>query len=156
MRNTYKFLSGIFACGVGGLCIWGSLDFDLGQLRNMGPGFYPLMLGILTTILGISILILPVSEDEAKRDAILKSSLLEMKTHIRPWLCVAGGFVVFIIIGVYGGFVPATFMLVFICALGDRENTPVSSLVLGIITSIFAVSVFYYAMRIQFPLWNWG
>ena len=41
----------------------------------------------------------------------------------RGWGGIIGGTVAFIVLGDYGGLVPATFAIVFISALGDRENT---------------------------------
>ena len=41
---------------LGAIVIWISVDLGLGGLRRMGPGFYPLMLGIAAVALGIGIL----------------------------------------------------------------------------------------------------
>jgi hypothetical protein len=41
----------------------------------------------------------------------------------RGWLCICSSIVAFAVIGKYGGLLPATFAIVFIAALGDRQNT---------------------------------
>ena len=43
------------------------------------------------------------------------------------WLCIIGGPVLFIILGQYGGMIPAVFACVFVCALGDKTATYKSS-----------------------------
>jgi len=156
MNNRYKLISGLFACGIGVACIIASLDYKIGELRNMGAGYYPLLLGIITTVLGLLVILLPESDVDRENEIRYEAVKLELKRHVRPWLSITIGLVLFILIGNYGGFIPATFILILVSAFGDRENSLLTSLVLAVVSSIFSVIVFYYGMQIQFPLWQWG
>ena len=60
-----------------------------------------------------------------------------------------------IILGTYGGLVPATFSLVFISALGDHNNSVKQSFWLAVGVTAFTVAVFHYGMQMQFPLFTW-
>ena len=63
---------------------------------------------------------------------------------------------VFVLLGAYGGLVPATFASVFIAAMGDRKNTWKSAALLGVVMVVFGVIVFHYGLRVQLPLFAWG
>ena len=41
----------------------------------------------------------------------------------RGWSCIIGGTLAFAVLGMYGGLVIASFAIVFISAMGDRNNT---------------------------------
>ena len=68
------------------------------------------------------------------------------------WLCIIGGPVLFIILGQYGGMIPAVFACVFVCALGDNTATYKSSAILAAGITVFGVVLFHYLLSIPFPL----
>jgi hypothetical protein len=72
----------------------------------------------------------------------------------RGWICILAGIGSFAVIGPYGGLLPATFATVFISALGDRDNTWLSALVLAVIMTVIAYVVFWYALQLQIPLFG--
>ncbi len=51
---------------------------------------------------------------------------------------------------------PATFAIVFISALGDRQNTIKSALDAGARDRRGCVVVFWWALQMQLPLFGWG
>ena len=63
------------------------------------------------------------------------------------------GFVVF---GVYGGLVPATFLSVFIAAMGDRTNSIRDAVILAAGVTLAGVLIFVYGLSMTFPLFTWG
>ena len=74
----------------------------------------------------------------------------------RGWGCIVLGVVSFLVLGTYGGLVPATFACVFISALGDRGGSVRESLGLACVVTIVGVILFYYLLKVQLPLWRWG
>ena len=74
----------------------------------------------------------------------------------RGWFCICASIVAFAAIGKYGGLLPATFAIVFIAALGDRQNTLLNAVVLASAISIVCVIVFWWALQLQLPLFGWG
>jgi hypothetical protein len=74
----------------------------------------------------------------------------------RGWFCIGASIVAFVALGKYGGLLPATFAIVFISALGDRQNTVASVAVLALACAVVCVVVFWWALQIQFPLFQWG
>jgi len=45
---------------------------------------------------------------------------------------------------------------VFISALGDRDNTLTEALLLSLAMCFIAVVVFWWALKLQLPLFQWG
>lgn len=128
-------------------------SYKVGTLTQMGSGFFPVALGVILTGLGILI------AGNARRTSTDIDLLTEEDSVVarqgpewRGWLCILAGIGSFAIIGQYGGLLPATFVTVFISALGDRDNTWRSALVLAIIMSLIALVVFWWALQLQIPL----
>jgi Tripartite tricarboxylate transporter TctB family len=121
--------------------------YKLGSLERMGPGFMPVMLGVVLAFLGILIAgtALGSSEDDDKK-------FLPDNPQWFGWLCILGGPVLFIILGEYGGMIPAVFACVFVCALGDKTATYKSSAILAAGITVFGVLLFHYLLSIPFPL----
>ena len=121
--------------------------YKFGTLARMGPGFMPVMLGIVLAFLGILIAgtALGSSEDDGKR-------FLPDNPQWFGWLCIIGGPIMFIILGQFAGMIPAVFACVFVCALGDKTATYNSSLVLAAGVTVFGVLLFHYLLSIPFPL----
>ena len=129
-----------------------SLDYNLGTLSRMGPGYFPLLLGGTLVVLGLLALITPDTGRFPATDeepGLLRSRL---RSHLRPWLAVTVGMLTFVIVGGAGGLVPGTFSLVFISALGDRQNSIRNCFWLAAGVTAAAVVVFHYGLRMQFPL----
>lgn len=52
MKNTQDFYAGLLFTGVGSAFGWGALDYQVGSSGRMGPGYFPLLLGVLLALLG--------------------------------------------------------------------------------------------------------
>ena len=125
-------------------------NYNIGTLMHMGPGFMPTALGVLLILLGLAIagtaLGVPEGEDE---------DILPEHPQWLGWACILAGPLMFIIFGRFG-LIPATFMCVFVSALGDRTATWKSSVVLAAIVTVFGVAVFSYLLQIPMQLLKWG
>ena len=129
-----------------GAAVTGS-GYKFGSLARMGPGFLPVMLGIVLAFLGILIAgtALGSSEDDDKK-------FLPDHPQWFGWACIICGPILFIIFGMYGGMIPAIFACVFVCALGDKTATYKSSAILAAGITVFGVVLFHYLLSIPFPL----
>jgi len=123
--------------------------YTVGTLSNMGPGYFPVALGIILAIIGTLIAVLRSVEAEPGEEA---RGVIDW----RGWFCILLGIAAFVVLGQYGGLVPAAFAVVFISALGDRSNTVVSALVLALALTAICVVVFWWALQLQMPLFQWG
>ncbi len=127
------------------------MTYTLGTLTHMGPGMFPLMLGITLTFVGMLILgtaiLTPLSNNE---------NILPRQKEWRGWGCILAGPILFIILGEFFGLVPATFACVFVPALGDRTATLKGSALLAAGVTFFGVLLFVYVLKIPFPMFRFG
>jgi hypothetical protein len=123
--------------------------YSMGTLSRMGPGFFPVALGVILALAGAAIAIRARFAEREGEDKVLPPEW-------RGWLCISLSIIAFVVLGKYGGLVPATFAIVFISALGDRQNTFKSALVLALAIVVICLVVFWWALRMQFPLFGWG
>lgn len=152
----HKFVSGTLLIATGLAAVLGARQHDLGSLARMGPGYFPMLLGWVLAIIGVLIVVTPDTADEIAADSDGKTVLQRVRPHARAWLAAILGMTAFIVLGIYGGLVPATFALVFISAIGDPKNSITTCLLLSVLVVIFAVAVFHFGMQMQFPLFRWG
>ena len=129
-----------------GAAVTGS-GYKFGSLARMGPGFMPVVLGVVLAFLGVLIAgtALGSSQPDDKK-------FLPDNPQWFGWLCILGGPILFIILGQYGGMIPAVFACVFVCALGDNTATYKSSAILAAGVTVFGVLLFHYLLSIPFPL----
>ena len=121
--------------------------YNMGTLVRMGPGFFPVALGVILTFMGLLIAGAALASKEGGDERFLPDN-----PQWLGWACIIGGPIMFIIFGIYGGMIPAVFACVFVCALGDKTATLKSSLILAAGVTLFGVLLFHYLLRIPFPL----
>jgi hypothetical protein len=138
--------------GVGVVAL--GLTYGLGTLTEMGPGFVPVAIGVLLVVIGVAIGISGTRTSVRFIDA--KRQKTENTPQWRGWLCIVGGLAAFIVLGTWGGLIPASFFTVFISALGDRNNTVKGAGILAVIMTVIVVLVFHYGLSLQMPLLRWG
>ena len=90
--------------------------YPIGSLSRMGPGFYPMALGAILALVGLALIATARFSRTQTEDKVLPPEW-------RGWFLICASIVAFVVLGKYGGLVPATFAVVFISALADRENT---------------------------------
>lgn len=129
--------------------IFQGATYPIGTLSRMGPGFFPVALGAILTATGTAIAV-------SARFALPERDAQSLPPEWRGWLCICGSIVAFVVVGRFGGLVPATFAIVFISALGDRQNTIGNALVLALSIIAVSVIVFWWALKLQLPLFGWG
>jgi hypothetical protein len=155
LRNLLTQKKDYYAGGLMTLIGVGSImearHYNIGSLFHMGPGFFPIILGVVMTFLGI--LIAGVA---AMASAVDDDQLIMPKPEWRAWLCILAGPILFIILGNLGGLIPATFACVFVAALGDRDSTLKSSLILATGVTVCGVALFSYLLQVSIPMLRWG
>jgi len=129
------------------------MTYRTGTLMHMGPGFLPTALGVLLALLGIAIAAASLTPgDDGHAD---DQRILPEQPQWWAWFCILMSPVCFIGFGYYFGMAPATFSCVLIAALGDRNATWKSSLVLAAIITVFGVGLFSYFLQVPLPILTW-
>ena len=154
MQNLLQkkdFYAGLLMVLLGAGVTLNSTTYNLGTLMHMGPGMFPFMLGILMTFIGILIFISGLMTPLEDGERILPQSM-----EWRGWICILAGPLMFILFGEFFGMVAATFMCVFVAALGDRTATLKGSAILAAGITIIGAFLFSYVLKVPFPLFRWG
>jgi hypothetical protein len=125
------------------------VSYETGTLSRMGPGFFPVAVGAIIALMGALIA-------TGARGEVREEGDEYQPPQWRGWLCIVASVVAFVVLGKYGGLLPATFAVVFIAALGDRQNTLRHAALLAAAMSVVCVVVFWWALQLQLPLFHWG
>lgn len=142
------YYGGALMLVIGLWAVYQGLSYKMGTLSQMGPGFFPVSVGAVLALMGVLIAL-------GARTA-LPAEDKHLAPEWRGWICIVASIVAFIVVGRYGGLLPATFAVVFVSALGDRQNTVRDALLLSVGVCAVAVIVFWWALKMQFPLFTWG
>jgi hypothetical protein len=147
-RHHRDYYGGALMVVFGLGAIYMGVGYQTGDLRHMGPGFFPVAVGAIIALMGVLIALGAVGKEEEDGDYLAP--------EWRGWICIALSIVAFVVFGKYGGLLPATFAVVFIAALGDRDNSIKGAFILALSMCVICVVVFWWALQLQFPLFNWG
>lgn len=145
------FYAGLAMVLLGAGVTLNSTSYSLGTLMHMGPGMFPFILGILLTFVGILIFISGLMTPLEGDERILPESM-----EWRGWACILAGPLMFILFGEFFGMIAATFMCVFVSALGDRTATLRGSALLAACITVGGAVLFSYVLKVPFPLFRWG
>jgi hypothetical protein len=148
-KRSRDYTGGMLMAAIGLAAAVQGSSYQLGTLERMGPGFFPTALGVILAIVGVAIAV-------GARFTRYEGELEVLAPEWRGWACIVGALVAFVVLGKFGGLLPATFAIVFISALGDRQNTFMGAVVLGLASVAVAIVVFWWALQLQFPLFQWG
>lgn len=142
-------VGGILMFLLGSGAILKARTYDIGSLHRMGPGFFPAALGIVLALVGL-LIALGAKAPQERTDG------RPHRSEWRAWLLIVASLIVFILLGHYAGLLPASFAVAFIAALADRRNDLRSAFWLALAMAAISVVVFWWALRMQFPLLRWG
>ena len=133
------------------------LTYDVGNLNRMGPGFVPVALGIMMILVALAIgaSAAPAAPRAAGPNP-RGGQPDDGGPQWRGWSCIIAGVALFVVLGDYGGLVPATLAAVFVSAMGDRDNTWKSAAILAAVVTLFGVAIFHFGLALQLPLFQWG
>src|SRR6187402_3430805 len=56
IKSQKDFFSGLMFLLMGGAFAWGATSYNIGEGARMGPGYFPLLLGLLLAVLGLAII----------------------------------------------------------------------------------------------------
>jgi len=160
LRPASKFkkdyYGGALLVVIGLAAVYAGVGYRVGELAHMGPGFFPVALGGLLALTGLLIAISARGDKPSSGEEAASHGHPGGMPDLRGCICIILGILAFLLFGEYGGLLPATFAIVFISALGDRDNTLTEAILLSLAMSFIAVVVFWWALKLQLPLFQWG
>ncbi len=121
-----------------------SANYRLGTFGQMGPGMFPVSLGVLLAFVGLVILI----------PALFRPGGLPVPEW-RPAFFVLAAVASFAFVTAYLGLAPAIFVLTILSVLADNKLGPLGTVILAIILCIIAIVIFRMGLGIQIPIYRW-
>jgi hypothetical protein len=138
--NVYA--GGIFVA-IGTFFVLESLNYELGSLIRMGPGFMPLALGGLLTALGLAVAIVGLRNPE------------ESTNEPPSWRAIGliSTAVLLFGVGIRGlGFIPTVLATALLTAAASRMTNVVGAVTIAVALTALSTLVFVFGLRLQVPL----
>ncbi len=154
IKSQKDFFAGLMFMGVGVAFAWGATTYNVGTGARMGPGYFPLMLGILLAFIGGLITFKATTVETQDGDKIGKWAWKPL------FFVLAANFVFGILLaglpsfGVPAmGLIVAIYALTFISSLAGQEFNAKSVFILATILAVGSYVAFVWALKLQFPVW---
>lgn len=143
--NAKDLAAGLLFIAIGAFFAGNALlDLRMGSTLNMGPGYFPTVLGGLLVLLGLAIGASGIGKpSEGFGNISVRGVVLVMAAIVFFGATVRGL-----------GFVPALFVSVMFAALSSREMTLRLALVLAVTLTAFSTLVFIYALGLPYALFG--
>ena len=154
IKSQKDFFSGLMFMGVGVAFAWGASGYAVGTGARMGPGYFPLVLGVLLAFLGAIITFKALVVETVDGDKIgsfaWKPLIFIILANVVFGAMLGGlpsiGLPSFgLIVGIYA-------LTIIACLAGDEFNIK-EALVLATILAIFSYLAFIKLLNLQFPVW---
>ncbi len=154
IKSQKDFYSGLMFMLIGGAFAWGATSYSVGTGARMGPGYFPLLLGIVWAVLGAGILFYSLVEHTEDGEPVGKFAW-------RPIVFVLGANIAFGILlaglpkfGIPAmGLILAIYALVIIASMAGDRFVLRDVLILATILSVGSYLAFIVLLKLQMPVW---
>jgi predicted MFS family arabinose efflux permease len=140
--NNKDFWAGLLLIAIGAAAVFMARDYTFGTALRMGPGFFPIMLGLILILFGLAILASGLHGGET----------IEGSWSPRALIILPLALVLFGVLMEHGGFVPAMMVLIFASATASTEFRPLEALLFSIGLTALSVAVFIWGLGLPYPL----
>lgn len=154
IKSQKDFFSGLMFMGVGVAFAWGATTYTVGNGARMGPGYFPLMLGVVMAILGAIITFKALVTETEGGDKIGKWAW-------RPLFFILGANLAFGVllgglpsIGLPAmGLIAAIYALTLISAKAGERYVLRDVLVLATVLAVGSYLAFILLLKLQIQVW---
>ena len=145
IKSQKDFFAGLMFTVVGIAFGWGATTYSVGTGARMGPGYFPLMLGILLAILGIIVIFTALTIETVDGEHVGKIAW-------RPLGYIIGANLIF---GILLGGMPSMGLpaMGLIAGLAGEHYSLKSSLILATILAVGSYVAFVVLLKLQFQVW---
>jgi hypothetical protein len=145
IRNQKDFAAGAIYIVTGGAFAIGALNYNIGKAARMGPGWFPLLVGILLVVVGIATLV-----NGLRRSAVAEKIKHPSLTTI-AWIL--GAVILFGLLLQPAGLVVSLLVLVLVSSRASHEFTWKGALANAVALIVFSILVFIWGIDLLIPLW---
>ncbi|MBI2772592.1 MAG: tripartite tricarboxylate transporter TctB family protein [Burkholderiales bacterium] len=154
IKSQKDFFSGVMFMIVGIAFAWGATTYNVGEGARMGPGYFPLMLGIVLALIGAVVLFTSLvveTEDGEKIGAwAWRPLFFIIAANLAFGVLLAG----LPSIGVPAmGLIAAIYGLTLISSMADGKFHLRPTLILATVLAIGSYLAFIVLLKLQIPVW---
>ena len=154
IKSQKDFFAGLMFMGVGVAFAWGATTYNVGSGARMGPGYFPLMLGVLMAVLGVAITFKALVVETVGGDKIGKWAW-------KPLFYIIAANVMFgvLLAGVPAlkipafGLIVAIYAVTFIASMAEAGWKVKNTFILATVLAVCSYLAFVMALKLQFPVW---
>lgn len=154
IKSQRDFFSGVLFSAFGAAFAWGATTYEVGNAARMGPGYFPLIVGLLMVFMGLLITIKSLSAETEDGEPIGRIAW-------RPLVFIIGANLVFgvLLAGIpsWGlpamGLIVAIFALTFIASLAGDQFKAKEVFVLAVVLAVGSYVAFELALKLNFQIW---
>jgi hypothetical protein len=143
MRSRADFEAGLFFIVFGGATALLSLRYSLGTATEMGPGYFPLILGGLLTLIGIAVLV---------RSFAGSVSVPLDSIRYKPLIAVTAAVLLFAMLVMHAGLLIAIPVTVLVSLLAAEGWWWRSAIVIALVLTLVCYLVFVVGLEIRMPV----
>ena len=154
IKSQKDFFAGLMFLMCGVAFAWGATNYTVGEGARMGPGYFPLVLGIILGCLGMLVIFQSMVVQTEDGEKIGKIAW-------KPLFYIIGSNVVFgILLGglpAFGvpamGLIVAIFALVFISSKAGDQFIVKEVTMLSVVLAVLSYIAFIWLLKLQFQVW---
>ena len=154
IKSQKDFFAGLMFMGLGVAFAWGATNYKVGTAARMGPGYFPLMLGILLALIGVLLAFKALVVETEDGEKIGTWAW-------RPWFYIIGANVAFgiFLVGLPAiklpafGLIVAIYVLVFIASMAMDGAKFKATFIMATVLAVGSYLAFVLALKLQFPVW---
>ncbi|HYW56776.1 MAG TPA: tripartite tricarboxylate transporter TctB family protein [Polaromonas sp.] len=154
IKSQKDFFCGLMFMTVGVAFAWGASTYSLGTGARMGPGYFPLMLGIMLAILGAAItfsaLVVETEGGEKIGKWAWKPLFFIIAANVTFGVLLAG--VPALKIPAFG-LIVAIYAVTFIASMAEAGWKFKNTFILATVLAVGSYLAFVVALKLQFPVW---
>ncbi|MDZ4290801.1 MAG: tripartite tricarboxylate transporter TctB family protein [Hydrogenophaga sp.] len=144
IHNNRDALAGLLFMALGAIGFVVALSYPFGSLQEMGPGFFPRVLGVMLVGFGIATLIKGLRSGERVDGA----------WSWLPLLLLAASLIAFGWLMEHFGLLPALVVLIVTSARAGREFRWKEAAVLTVVLCVMAVAIFVWGLGLPYDLFS--
>jgi len=154
IKSQKDFFSGLMFLVVGAAFAWGATKYSIGTGARMGPGYFPLLLGVMLAGFGAVICFTSLVVETADGEKVGRFVW-------RPIIYILGGNLAFgVLLGglpsiglPHMGLIAGIFALTVICSKAGSEFNWRDVMLLGCALSVGSYLAFIVLLKLQIPVW---
>jgi hypothetical protein len=154
IKSQKDFVAGLMFLATGVAFAWGATNYTIGEGARMGPGYFPLVLGIILSAIGLFVvfeaMVVETEDGERIGNVAWKPLFFIIFSNVIFGICIggvpkAGVPAMGLMVGIYA--------LTFVAALAGEEFKAKEVAVLATVLAIISYLAFIVLLKLQFPVW---